>query len=348
MNSSDQTLKTAWRAPSNIAIVKYWGKYAGQIPANPSISFSLSACHTDTSLTCTPNTDASDFPEISVYYEGKIKREFLPKIENFIKKILPEMPWLAGYKLKIETKNTFPHSSGIASSASGMAALALCLAEIEQELETVQEDFWKRASYLARIGSGSASRSVYGGFTQWGEDDLDKSSNLNAIPLDEDEIHPNFKELRDYILIIHQGEKNTSSTSGHGLMHGHPFAQARFDQAKNQVAILRQILKSGDLDAFIRMMENEALCLHALMMSSNPSFILMKPNTLAAIEAIRQFRMDNRVDVGFTLDAGANVHLIFTKEAEQVVKTFVDEVLVKYCEGGTYICDQIGKGPHKL
>jgi len=349
MKSKTDPIHLGWRAPSNIAIVKYWGKFAGQIPANPSISFSLSSCHTDTKLTCLHKQSTHDFPEISVYYEGKIKMEFLPKIESFIKKILPEMPWLTQYKLEIETKNTFPHSSGIASSASGMAALALCLTELEEnELGKPHVDFFQRASYLARIGSGSAARSVYGGFTQWGIDALSGSSDTFAIPISESEIHPVFLNLRDYILLIHQGEKTTSSTAGHSLMHGHPFAESRFTQAKLQVESLRQILKTGEVMDFIQLMENEALTLHALMMSSNPSYILMKPNTLAAIEAIRQFRKDNRVEVGFTLDAGANVHLIFTESAEQQVKSFVNETLVNYCEGGAYICDQLGDGPHKL
>ena len=119
----------AYSAPSNIALVKYWGKKAHQIPANPSISFTLNNCKTSTSLKFKKKTTQGF--SFEVFLEGILEEDFKPKIEQFFKRIEIYLPFLSAYHFVIETSNTFPHSSGIASSASGMSALALCLVQIE-------------------------------------------------------------------------------------------------------------------------------------------------------------------------------------------------------------------------
>ena len=125
--------KVTWESPSNIALVKYWGKKKDQIPENPSISFSLINCKTITTLIFPKKEDVSNF-EFEVYLDDERKDDFKPKIETFFKRVEVYLPFLKNYKFKIETKNTFPHSSGIASSASGMSALALCLMSVEKQL----------------------------------------------------------------------------------------------------------------------------------------------------------------------------------------------------------------------
>src|SRR5690554_3452616 len=121
----------SWQAPSNIALVKYWGKKQGQIPANPSVSLTLSDCKTITQVEFLKkeNTNAFSFDFL---FEGSPKPDFHPKIEQFFERIEPYLPFLKHYHFTIDSKNTFPHSSGIASSASAMAALSLCLIDIEQ------------------------------------------------------------------------------------------------------------------------------------------------------------------------------------------------------------------------
>ena len=188
----------------------------------------------------------------------------------------------------IETSNTFPHSSGIASSASGMSALALCLVQIEQQLNpTISKEFFnKKASFLARLGSGSACRSIEGDLVVWGAHaNIQGSSDLVGIKYPY-EVHENFKNYRDTILLVDKGEKQVSSTVGHNLMHNHPFAEPRFAQAHSNMDALMAALKTGDLNAFISIVEREALTLHAMMMSSDPYFILMKPNTLEIINKL--------------------------------------------------------------
>ena len=143
---------------------------------------------------------------------------------------------------------------------------------------------------------------------------------------------------------VDKGEKQVSSTVGHDLMHGHPYASQRFQQAHENLSKLKTVLETGDLETFIQIVESEALTLHAMMMTSMPYFILMKPNTLEIINAIWKFRKTNNIPVCFTLDAGANVHVLYPENVSVTVLQFIQDELVGYCQNGQYICDAIGNG----
>ncbi|ARV10093.1 diphosphomevalonate decarboxylase [Winogradskyella sp. PC-19] len=340
--------KVKWESPSNIALVKYWGKKEHQIPENPSISFTLSNCKTITEVTYTKK-EGDDF-SFDVIFEDKNNEAFKPKIQTFFERIEAYVPFLRYYHFKIETSNTFPHSSGIASSASGMSALALCLMSIERSLSGVEVSesyFNQKASFLARLGSGSACRSIEGELVVWGNNKSTESSDLFGVKFTED-IHPNFQDYQDAILLVDKGEKQVSSTVGHKLMFGHPFAQKRFEQAHENLAELKDVLISGNQKRFIEIVESEAMTLHAMMMTSMPYFILMKPNTLEIINKIWQFRAESGSNICFTLDAGANVHVLFPKAEQEKVYEFIKTQLVGYCQNGHYICDNVGKGAQKL
>jgi len=338
-----------WQSPSNIALVKYWGKKEDQIPENPSISFTLDDCKTTTTLKFEKKSNTDDF-SFDVLFDGKEQDNFKTKIETFFNRIESYLPFLKDYHFIIETSNSFPHSSGIASSASGMSALALCLMSIERvsNREMTDEFFNQKASFLARLGSGSASRSIEGDLIVWGNHkDIEGSSNLFGIKYPY-KVHDNFKNYQDTILLVDKGEKQVSSTVGHNLMHDHPFAKERFKQAHNNLTSLINVFKEGDLKAFIEIVESEALTLHAMMMTSVPYFILMKPNTLEVINKIWKFRQRTTSNVCFTLDAGANVHVLYPEnEAEQVLK-FIKNELVAHCQNGHYICDRIGFGAKQI
>lgn len=343
--------KVTWESPSNIALVKYWGKKKDQIPENPSISFTLNRCKTITTLSFFKKEDASNF-EFDVFLEGEKKDDFKPKIQTFFERVEVYLPFLRHYKFKIETKNTFPHSSGIASSASGMSALALCLMSVEKDLSTALEEteefFNQKASFLARLGSGSACRSIEGNLIVWGQTDaIEGSSDLFGIKYPYN-VHENFKAYQDTILLVDKGEKQVSSTVGHNLMHNHPYAKNRFQQAHDNLEKLQPILESGDLNVFIALIESEALTLHAMMMTSMPYFILMKPNTLTIINKIWEFRQETGLHISFTLDAGANVHVLYPKNESSKILEFIKNELVVYCQNGHYICDQIGFGAKQL
>ena len=341
--------KFTWASPSNIALVKYWGKKKDQIPENPSISFTLETCKTITSLSFSKRKLNSNF-SFDIFLDNEQKDDFKPKIETFFKRIEEYLPFLKDYHFVIETTNTFPHSSGIASSASGMSALAMCLMSIEKQLNSgmTTHYFNQKASFLARLGSGSACRSVEGDLIVWGEHDMiDGSSDLFGIKYPY-EVHPVFKNYQDTILLVDKGEKQVSSTVGHDLMHGHAFAHQRFKQANDNMAKLIQVLKNGDVDAFIEIMESEALSLHAMMMTSIPYFILMKPNTLEIINKIWLFRQNTGLPISFTLDAGANVHVLYPEKDTEQILEFIKNELVAYCQNGHYICDKIGFGAQQL
>lgn len=339
----------SWESPSNIALIKYWGKKKDQIPENPSISFTLNNCKTITTLTYSRKKDTSNF-EFDVYLDDEKKDDFKPKIETFFNRVEAYLPFLKTYYFKIETSNTFPHSSGIASSASGMSALALCLMSVEKKLipDMSQEYFNFKASFLARLGSGSACRSIEGDLILWGKtNSVIGSSDLFAIKYPY-KVHDNFKNYQDTILLVDKGEKQVSSTVGHNLMHNHPFANQRFKQAHDNLDKLKSILETGNLDDFLTLVESEALTLHAMMMTSTPYFILMKPNTLKIINKIWEFRNRTKKHIGFTLDAGANVHILYPKHEANQILEFIKNELVAYCQQGHYICDEIGFGANQL
>jgi diphosphomevalonate decarboxylase len=330
---------------ANLRLVKYWGKKDNQIPANPSVSFTLNNCKTITKLGFAKKTNQDSF-SFDLLFEGQSKEDFKPKIHKFFERIAIYLPFLKEYHFTMDTQNTFPHSSGIASSASGMAALAMNLMSLEKALNpTMTEDyFYQKASLLARLGSGSACRSIKGQVVVWGNHkNIKGSSDLIGVEFPR-AIHANFTNYQDTILLVDKGEKQVSSTVGHELMHNHPFAERRFAQAHENLDKLITIFKTGDLEEFIKVVESEALTLHAMMMTSMPYFILMKPNTLEIINAIWKFRKETKTPICFTLDAGANVHILYPNKDKEKVLQFIQNELVGYCQNGQYLCDQIGNG----
>ncbi|MCC6817780.1 MAG: diphosphomevalonate decarboxylase [Bacteroidia bacterium] len=345
MNSAQ--IKTAWRSPSNIALVKYWGKKGPQLPANPSISFTLDKAYTETEVEVIEKSEEG--VSLELFFEKERNPAFESKLLSFLQKAERGFPWLKHQHLVIHSSNTFPHSSGIASSASAFSALVLNLCSIDAVKGGLSDkDFYEKASYWSRIGSVSACRSVYGGFNLWGQTPaLNGSSDEFAVNID-DIVHPVFKDFRDTILIVEKGKKAVSSTMGHALLEAHSFADLRYKTGFQNTELLLEILESGDLDGFVKLVEAEALMLHALMMTSPTPFILMKPNTLAVIEKIQDFRNQTGIHLLFTLDAGANVHLLNPGNQDDKVQEFIKNELVGYCQNASYLCNAVGKGPEKV
>ena len=341
--------KVGWRSPSNIAIVKYWGKFGLQFPQNPSFSFTLNNAHTETLIDWSHKKEKGlDFDFL---FEGKKETSFEAKIEKYFKLILKDFPFLENVSMKINSKNSFPHSSGIASSASAMSALALCVCSMEKEITGNQLNdnaLLERASYFARLGSGSACRSVFPSGAIWGSSSvIDESSNEFAIPWGH-KLHAKFLNFHDDILIISKKEKSVSSRAGHALMEPNKYAEIRFKEARERLVELVKILEEGDVEAFGVLAEAEAMSLHALMMMSNPSYILMKGNTLAAIEKIKSFRQTSGLPIYYTLDAGPNIHLLYPDVIKGDVSTFTENQLRSLCEDGKIINDHVGQGPINL
>ena len=329
---------TTWQSPSNIALIKYWGKRDLQIPINPSLSFTLNKCNTQTTISYKPSSDGFKY---EFYFEDQPKPEFKKKLDIFFQRIISYLPFLNQISIKINSTNTFPHSSGIASSASAFSALSLCLIDIEKSI-LCSSDFLKKSSFISRIGSGSACRSVYGPASIWGKSSLIKGSKDDyAVPFD----LPNFfKNYNDTILIVDEKSKSVSSTVGHELVKNHQFKNSRVKQANKNLDKLIKSISNQDISEFIKVVENEALTLHAMMLSSNPSFILLKPNTINIINKIWSFRNENNTTLCFTLDAGANIHLLYHQTDFETVQNFIKYELLIFCSNGKYIDDKIGDG----
>lgn len=320
---------TSWSAPSNIALVKYWGKRPVQLPGNASISLTLEKSRTNVKATWQPSQNL----ELNFLFEGQTKPAFAAKVEKWLSSLAVQYPILNELSFSFETSNTFPHSAGIASSASSMAAMALCISEVLK-----LED--KETSSIARLGSGSAARSLFPHAATWGYESDEWGSPVTTI-------HDVYHTFGDAILVVDSGQKPVSSTQGHALMDSHPFKSLRYQNANQRVEQLLRIMKGDDFAAFAEIVELEALELHALMMTSTPSFILMKPQTLELIERVRKARKVGH-ELCFTLDAGPNLHLLYPARAKAAAVNFVEQAVTDgLLDNNQWIDDHIGNGPRK-
>jgi len=338
--------RSEWECPSNIALIKYWGKKTPQLPLNPSVSFSLQNAKTKTSI----EIPQSNNRKVEFIFEGK-SSAFGERIRNYFDVLAKDEKWLNDFSFHIESSNTFPHSAGIASSASAFGALALCLTDLKNQVEENEvstSNFFSKASELARLGSGSACRSVYPQFAIWGEfAEISGTSNHHAVPVSEN-IHADYFTLHDAILLVDSTKKKVSSSAGHQLMNDHPFREARIKQANNHTHEILQAMKTGDHEQFFKITEKEALSLHSMMMTSEPPYLLLHPNSLAIIRKIQDFRRQTNLPVGFTIDAGPNIHFLYFEKDKNEVHRFIKNELMKFTENGNWLDDQIGNGPKKL
>ncbi|PIK15488.1 diphosphomevalonate decarboxylase [Halobacteriovorax sp. JY17] len=347
----EDTGRISWTSPSNIALIKYWGKHGKQLPCNPSVSFTLSESKTTMDFSWSIKDGGKDEIVLDFYFENKKNALFEEKIRKFLEDNFELFPFLKYLSLEIESVNSFPHSAGIASSASSMSALALGLCSIENQafdLNLSDGELLEKATYVARLASGSAARSIFPGIVSWGKSDLEEIKSSDLIASKVEGIADIFKNYHDSIVIVDAGEKAVSSRAGHALMEDHPFREVRFQHANKQLENLITIMKTGDVDKFCEIVETEALELHGLMMNSTPSYTLMRPNTLAVIEKVRKFRSEKGLALCFTLDAGPNVHLLYPDNISREVTEFINSEITEFAENGLVIHDRVGSGPERF
>ncbi len=233
----------------------------------------------------------------------------------------------------VSTVNNFPVGSGIASSASGFAALAMA-ASTAYGLHLSEKDL----SRLARRGSGSACRSVPSGFVEWqaGTSDADSYA-FTIAPTDH-------WDLVDLIAIVDKSHKKTGSTEGHQLAYTSSFQHSRVEDAPRRLQICRQAILERDFASFSSIVELDCLMMHAVMMTSSPGLMYWKPATLEIIQKVTSLR-EQGLPVCFTIDAGANVHIITLKENLSIIQaeiqkmTSVQSLLVSGPGGAVYIPD---------
>jgi len=317
-------------APSNIALIKYWGTrdLIETLPFNPSFSMTLRECTTRTTVATMEDAVADEvlvrtatgsFEAASEDFSGGVVRH------------LDRLRAWAGVnqRFRVATENSFPMGAGLASSASGFAALALAVVtSLEREVSP------ETASRLARqSGSGSAARSVMGGYVEWPAEGRDDGSAAQVFTAEH-------WDLRDVVAILDTSEKRVSSRAGHKLAETSPYFEHRLQQLPHRLSEVRQAIAERDFARLAPIVEEEAIDLHLIAMSSRPPIFYWRPASLAVLNLARDLR-EAGVEVCSTMDAGANVHLICTSAAEDRVV----EALQRLPEVQDVIRDGVGEGP---
>jgi diphosphomevalonate decarboxylase len=304
-------------APSNIALIKYWGKTKGQYPVNANVSFTLKNAKTFLQYSYVKNSQEKILLETFKFNE-KEDLDFKNSLEKKLERLNNNYKFPFGVTLSLQTHNTFPHSSGIASSASSMATIAKMLGEIyEIKDQNVLSSF-------ARELSGSAARSIQDGWNLWGVTDFVVGSSQDfAININQ-RINPDYLTLQDWIFICSSEKKSLSSSDGHKLMDHHKFLNSRIQNAQSRMQEMLKLIETTPHEHFFELCEQEALELHAMMMTSEPPYILMEPESLYLMKKITNLRRQG-VMCGYTLDAGSSVHLLFPKDQIGLIKRYFEE-----------------------
>ena len=311
------TTATATAHP-NIAFIKYWGNRddALRLPANGSISMNLGALFTRTSVEFN-----SSYSTDQLILDGK-PADLAG--QNRTSHFLDAVRRLAGRKeyACVESTNNFPAGAGIASSASAYAAMALA-AVTALELNLSEKDL----SRLARLGSGSACRSIPAGFVEWlpGQSDTDSYA-VSIAP-------PEHWDLVDCVAVVSREHKPVGSTEGHRLAGTSPLQQARLEDAPRRLDLCRQAILQRDFSALAEIAELDSNLMHAVMSTSQPRLLYYESATISIMKSVTAWRQAG-TPVFYTIDAGPNVHVItLASESQQVVERIsslpgVEKVLV--------------------
>ncbi len=291
-------------AHPNIAFIKYWGNRDQSIhlPQNVSLSMCLDGLYTTTTVRFDPQLTAD-----SLVLDGSpVQGAGLVRVQQFLDHVrrLAEKDIYA----QIESSNNFPAGAGIASSASAFAALALASTSA-LELQLSEPDL----SRLARLGSGSACRSIPGGFVEWqaGETDLDSYA-FSLFP-------PDHWELLDLIVILDRAHKATGSAAGMALAHTSPLQKQRVTEAPMRLDFCRQALLERDFKSFAAVVELDSNWMHAVMQTSTPPLKYLLPATEDILDSVLGWRAEGH-SVCATVDAGPNVHILCLPQEEAFLR----------------------------
>jgi len=300
-------MKVTAKAPANIAFIKYWGKKNEKlrIPANSSISMNLSGAFSVTSVDF-DNKFREDVVKIDNVVAAGSEKERVVRHLDLIRKMARKSDFA-----EVMSKNSFPKASGIASSASGFAALTLA-ASLAANLKLSERDL----SILARLGSGSACRSIPDGFVEWKEGSKNEDSYAHSL------YGPDYWEIYDLIAVVGENSKKVSSTEGHAIAESSQFYKTRIVGMKNKIKEIKLALKDKDFTKFGEILEAEAINMHAVMMTSKPPLYYWLPKTLEVMFLVDRWR-NGGVESYFTIDAGSNVHIICEEKNLEKVKTKV-------------------------
>ncbi len=314
-------------AHPNIAFIKYWGNCEpeARIPANGSLSMNLGGLETRTQVTFDPHLDGDRLILNGALTHGLA----LERVSAFLD-LVRRKAGIESYA-RVESENNFPMGVGIASSASAFAALALAASRAAGlELSEIE------LSRLARRGSGSACRSVPGGFVEWQVAGCEAdSAGVSLAP-------PEHWDLVDCITILSEGHKEVGSSEGHDLAYTSPLQVARVADAPRRLEICRQAILERDFPTFAEIIELDSNLMHAVMMTSTPRLLYWQPATLTVMAAVARWRRSG-IPAAYTIDAGPNVHVICPAEAREQVTGMLSRL-----EGVQKVITAVPGGPARL
>ena len=302
----------AYRAHTNIALIKYWGKANKDlfIPTTSSLSLTLDALYTDTRVTF-----SSDFDKDVFYLNGQLRNEVeTAKISQFLD--LFRAIAAVDLKAKVESVNHVPTAAGLASSSSAFSALA---AATRSALNLEGQISDQVLSTYARRGSGSATRSIFGGFVEWQKGT--RNENSMAVKVDE----ANW-DIGMVIMAINTAEKRVSSREGMAhTLNTSPFYPEWVKQNKIDLERIKAAIAKQDFQLMGEIAESNAMRMHATTMAADPSFTYFEPETIIAIQAVQDLRATG-VLAYYTIDAGPNVKVLCrASQMDEVVAFFKDK-----------------------
>ncbi|MBC7662086.1 MAG: diphosphomevalonate decarboxylase [Chitinophagaceae bacterium] len=324
-------------APSNIAFLKYWGKKDPllQWPANDSLSMTLNQL---ASRTTAYRHDTED-------HRFQFQGEVLPRDHGSFHKVYKHLDYLSeicGFqeKLSLSSTNSFPTGAGIASSASGLAALTIaalaCWTESGSFSELSEKGFSRESlAHFARMGSGSAGRSLFGGFVQWqAGTHADKQKIIGLYDA-------NHWPLHDTVALFSHSEKSKSSTAAHADAWSSILFEPRVAGAPERMNAMLKAVHSQSIATLGPLLETEALEMHAVMMTTRPPQFYLTTEAVAFIAAFRRARQDGLFEAYFTIDAGPNVHIIHEASETSALTTWTAE----HYPTLQLLQDRVGEGP---
>jgi diphosphomevalonate decarboxylase len=299
------TTKTARAiAHPNIAFIKYWGNRDPELrlASNGSISLTLGGLETQTSVTFDEG-----FSSDHIYVDGQPASPSACERVSLHLDRIRQITGITTYAT-VESHNNFPVGAGLASSASAFAALSLAgISAAGHSLEPIE------LSRLARRGSGSACRSIFGGFVEWYASETDEGSYAEAFAT------PDHWDLQDLIVIFSSEHKGVGSTQGHTLADTSPLQSARVADTPRRLDECRRAILDHDFSALASIIELDCNLMHAVMYTSTPPLIYWHPETLRVMTAVTEWRAEGH-EVCYTIDAGPNVHCICTSDHADTIE----------------------------
>lgn len=297
-------------APANIAFIKYWGKEneSYRIPLNDSLSMNLSGAYTTTTVEFSDVYRADEVLLVNgTFSDAEIRR---------VCEALDDIRARAGISLfaRVHTMNSFPKGAGAAASASGFAALTV--ASVEAAGLTLSE---KELTTIARMGSGSACRSIPDGFVVWEKGTSPETSYAYSL-------YPHaYWDVRDVLVIVDAGMKKVSTSDGMRAVTTSPVLTSRLAAIPSRMKRIKQALQEKDFSVFGRIMEEDCLDMHAVMQTQTPPILYWNDTTKVIMDAVRAWRTQG-LEAYFTIDAGPNVHIICEGKSEEPIVARIREL----------------------